>query len=202
MIEFSEYVSSRAARVESWIQKLSMWSEMGHAAPNAGHFAFARLEREGRLLAMITQNIDGLHQRAGSQSVIELHGTAVEVACLTCRARITMEAALERVTAGEEDPECVKCGGILKSATVSFGQMLPEDEINNSVAAAKDCEVFLSVGSSLVVYPAASLPEIAKRDGAVLVIINRTPTPLDGIADLVINDEIGVVLPRLLGFDE
>jgi NAD-dependent deacetylase len=202
MIEFSEYVSSRSARVESWIQKLSLWAEMGHAKPNAGHFAFARLEREQRLRAMITQNIDGLHQRAGSSNVIELHGTAVEVACLSCRARITMEAALERVSAGEEDPECKKCGGILKSATVSFGQMLPEDAVSDAVAAAKDCDIFLSVGSSLVVYPAASLPELAKRNGAVLIIINRTPTPLDGIADLVLNEEIGVALPRLLGFDE
>jgi NAD-dependent deacetylase len=202
MIEFSEYVSSRAARIESWTQKLTMWPEMRAAQPNAGHAAFARLEREGRLRAMITQNIDGLHQRAGSSNVIELHGTAVTVACLTCHARITMDAALERVIAGEEDPECSKCGGILKSATISFGQMLPQEVIGDSAEAARDCDVFLSVGSSLVVHPAASLPELAKRHGAVLIIINRTPTPLDGIADLVISDEIGVALPRLLGFDQ
>lgn len=198
IIEYGEFVSSRAARIESWQQKLEMWPLMRDALPNAGHRAFAELERQGRLRAMITQNIDGLHQRAGSSNIIELHGTAVEVECLTCGARIPMEDAIARVLAGELEPQCEGCGGIMKSATVSFGQAMPASAMRAAVEASQDCDVFLAVGSSLVVYPAASLPEIAKRSGAALIIVNRTPTPLDNVADLVLNEEIGITLPRLI----
>jgi len=199
IIEYQEFVSSRAGRVEYWRQKVAMWPEMRDARPNAGHSAFAELERRGTLRAMITQNIDGLHQRAGCMNVIELHGTTVEAVCLTCGDRISMDEALRRVEAGDPAPECDHCGGLLKPATVSFGQAMPAREMDMAVEACHDCDVFLAVGSSLVVYPAAALPELAKRKGAALIIINRTPTPMDGIADLVINDEIGKTLPMLIG---
>jgi NAD-dependent deacetylase len=199
VIEYQEFVSSRAGRVEYWRQKVVMWPEMRDARPNAGHMAFAELERRGTLRAMITQNIDGLHQRAGSTKVIELHGTTVEAVCLTCGNRISMDEAVRRVEAGDPAPECDRCGGLLKPATVSFGQSMPELEMELAVESCYDCDVFMAVGSSLVVYPAAALPELAKRNGAVLIIINRTPTQMDGIADLVINDEIGKTLPQLIG---
>jgi NAD-dependent deacetylase len=199
IIEYQEFISSRAGRVESWRQKVTMWPEMRDAQPNAGHLAFAELERRGKLRAMITQNIDGLHQRAGSTNVIELHGTTVEAVCLTCGDRISMDEAVSRVEAGDPAPECERCGGLLKPATVSFGQSMPEREMELAVEACHDCDVFLAVGSSLVVYPAAALPELAKRNGASLIIINRMSTVLDGIADLVINDGIGKILPQLIG---
>ncbi len=199
IIEYQEFISSRAGRVEYWRQKVAMWPEMRDAQPNAGHLAFAELQRQGRLRAMITQNIDGLHQRAGNTGVIELHGTSVEVLCLTCGASISMDEALRRVEKGDLAPECDHCGGLLKPATVSFGQSMPARAMDLAVSACCDSDVFLSVGSSLVVYPAAALPELAKRNGAALIIINRTPTPMDGIADLVINGEIGKTLPELIG---
>jgi NAD-dependent deacetylase len=199
MIEYQEFLTSRAGRIEAWRQKVQMWPEMRDAQPNAGHRAFVELERRGRLTALITQNIDGLHQRAGSRNVIELHGTTVEVECLSCHARSSMDEAVARVEAGDLAPECEGCGGLLKPATVSFGQPMPAREMELAVAAALDCEVFLVAGSSLVVYPAASLPELAKRNGATLILINRTPTPLDDLADLVLNEEIGKALPALAG---
>lgn len=199
MIEYGEFVSSRAGRVEYWRQKVAMWPEMRDAQPNGGHQAFVELERQGQLRAMITQNIDGLHQRAGNTNVIELHGTTVECECLTCGACISMDAAVDRVKAGDLAPECDGCGGLLKPATISFGQSMPALAMRAAVEACQDCDVFLAVGSSLVVYPAASLPELAKQSGAALIIINRTPTPMDEIADLVVNEEIGIVLPKLVG---
>jgi NAD-dependent deacetylase len=201
MIEYGEFVSSRASRVEYWRQKVAMWPEMRDALPNAGHRALVELERQGRLRALITQNIDGLHQRAGQscQNIIELHGTTTEALCLTCGSRISMDEAVRRVEDGQSAPECDDCGGILKPATVSFGQAMPAREMESALNACYDCDLFLAVGSSLVVYPAAALPELAKQNGATLIIINRTPTPLDGVADLVINEEIGKVLPQLVG---
>lgn len=202
IIEYGEFVSSRAGRVEYWRQKVAMWPEMRDAQPDGGHCAFAELERQGKLRAMITQNIDGLHQRAGNKNVIELHGTTVECECLTCGARISMDDAVERVKSGDLAPECDGCGGLLKPATISFGQSMPALAMKAAVEACQDCDVFLAVGSSLVVYPAASLPELAKQSGAALIIINRTPTPLDDNADLVVNEEIGKALPRLVGMVE
>lgn len=199
IIEYQEFVSSRAGRIEYWRQKVAMWPEMRDARPNAGHEALANLERRGKLRAMITQNIDGLHQRAGNTNVIELHGTTVEAECLSCRDRIPMDEAVARVVAGDLAPECELCGGLLKPATISFGQSMPAREMELAVAACRDCDVFLAVGSSLVVFPAASLPELAARNGAALIIINRTPTPLDELAGLVLREEIGTALPGLIG---
>jgi NAD-dependent deacetylase len=201
IIEFDEFVRNRQARVEAWRQRVEMWASMRDAQPNPGHYAFVELERRGKLRAMITQNIDGLHQRAGQspELVIELHGSNLWAACLTCGRRIPMQEAIDRVKAGDLAPECDACGGMLKAATVSFGQAMPERELSRAIEAAQRCEVFLAVGSSLVVQPAAMLPAVAKRAGARLIIINRTETPLDEAADLVVKEEIGRTLPALLG---
>ncbi|MBI3666087.1 MAG: Sir2 family NAD-dependent protein deacetylase [Acidobacteria bacterium] len=201
MIEFDEFVSSRASRIEYWRQKVESWPAMRDAQPNAGHLAFIDLERRGKLRALITQNIDGLHQRAGQSPklVIELHGTTAEAVCLSCRHRIPTDEAIRRIAAGDLAPECEKCGGLLKPATVSFGQAMPEHELRRASELSQRCEVFLAVGSSLVVHPAALLPVLAKQAGARLIIVNRTPTPLDETADLVLRDEIGKVLPALAG---
>ena len=201
IIEYQEFISSRAGRIEAWRQKVIGWPEMRNAQPNAGHLAFVELEQRGKLLAMITQNIDGMHQRAGHdpKKVIELHGTMLHAVCLSCGAPISMDEAVARVAVGELAPECEKCGGYLKTATVSFGQAMPEREMHRAYDAAESGEVFIAVGSSLVVHPAASLPALAKASGAKLIIINRTPTPLDEVADLVVREEIGKALPRLAG---
>ncbi len=199
-VYFHEFVNNEADRIEYWRQKVESWPAMRDAAPNPGHLAFVELARQEKLIAMITQNIDGLHQRSGLDNhlVLELHGTTAEAACLSCGDRISMDEAVERVNNGEPAPRCSRCQGLLKPATVSFGQSLPTDVLNRSQQAAQACEVFLAVGSSLVVEPAASLPLLAKQSGAKLIIVNRTETPLDGFADLVVRDEIGQTLPRLV----
>ncbi len=200
VVEYGEFVSSREARIEYWRQKIESWPAMRDAAPNAGHGAFVELERQGRLSAMITQNIDGLHQRAGQspELVIELHGTMAEAVCLSCGYRIPMNDAVARVERGDPAPECDRCGGFLKPATISFGQTMPEREMMRATEAARRSEVFLAAGSSLVVHPAAYLPVIAKQAGARLILVNRTPTPLDDLADAVLREEIGTVLPELV----
>ncbi len=203
-IYFDEFVRDESARVEAWRQKVESWPEMRDAKPNPGHMAFVELARLGKLAAMITQNIDGLHQRSGLKAsrVLELHGTTVEAVCLSCSRRIPMDEAVDRITAGEPAPKCRRCNGILKAATVSFGQAMPQDVMREAETAARSCEVFLAVGSSLVVHPAAGLPLVAKRAGAKLIIVNRTETPLDDVADLVVNEEIGKVLPGMVGMPE
>ena len=193
------YVNDPVARREAWRNRRqhAAWS----AAPNPGHDAFVRLERTGRLLAIVTQNIDGLHQRAGSspELVIELHGTLHEVQCLACGGRAPMSEALDRVDAGEDDPACRRCGGILKSATISFGQSLVPEVLAAAVAAAQECDLFLAVGSSLSVQPAAGLTSVAHRAGARVVIVNAQPTPYDELADAVLRAPISTVLPTLVG---
>jgi NAD-dependent deacetylase len=192
------YLSDPAVRRESWAKRLA--HEAWRAEPNAGHRALVGLERSGRLRALITQNVDGLHQRAGSSDdrVIEIHGTIWFAECMSCWERRPMEAILERVRAGEADPPCELCGGIIKSATISFGQALKEDVIQACIEAAADCDLFLAIGTSLTVHPAAGLCDVAVRTGARLVVINAQETPYDGIADAVINDPIGEVLPQLV----
>ena len=199
-VDFQEFVSSEAGRVEYWRQKAAAWPAMRAAQPNAGHYAFVELHRQGRLAALVTQNIERLHQRSGlpADSVLELHGTTTEAACLTCGDRITSDEACRRIEAGEKAPRCRACGGLLKPATVSFGQAMPLDVMARAQAAAETCDLLLAVGSSLVVEPAASIPRAAKAAGARLVIVNREPTPLDGLADGVARGEIGEVLPALV----
>ena len=202
-VDFQEFVSSEAGRVEYWRQKAAAWPAMRDSRPNAGHYAFVELHRQGRLVALVTQNIERLHQRAGlpAESVLELHGTTTEAVCLTCGGRIPADEACRRIEAGERAPRCRACGGFLKPATVSFGQAMPLDVMARAQAAAEACDLLLAVGSSLVVEPAASIPRAAKAAGARLVIVNREPTPLDGIADGVVRGEIGAVLPALVAAD-
>lgn len=199
-VYFDEFVRNEDDRIEYWRQKAESWPDMRSAQPNPGHLAFVELARQGKLTVMITQNIDGLHQRSGldPKLILELHGTTAEAACLSCGDRIPMDEAVERVAKGEAAPRCRSCGGLLKPATVSFGQAMPQDVLMQSQQAAQGCDLFLAVGSSLVVQPAASLPLVAKQSGAKLIIINRTETPLDDMADLVLRDEIGTVLPGMV----
>jgi NAD-dependent protein deacetylase/lipoamidase len=185
------------------VRRLSWQARLDHPAwraePSAGHRALAALERTGRLYALVTQNIDGLHQRAGSsaETVIEVHGTMRDVVCMSCGWRGPMPAALDRVRNGEDDPACGSCGGILKSATISFGQPLVPEVINRAMRAARRADLFLAIGSSLQVYPAAGLVPVAKESGARMVILNAEPTPFDDLADVVLRDPIGEVLPSI-----
>ncbi len=189
------------------VRKLSWQGRVDHPAwtakPNAGHRALVQLEQRGKLHALITQNIDGLHQRAGTSPdrVIEVHGTVHEVVCMRCGWRGPMLPVLERVRAGEEDPPCAACGGILKSATISFGQPLVPEVIAQAMRVAKDADLLLAVGTSLQVYPVAGTVPVAKAAGARLVIVNGEPTPFDGLADAVLSTPIGVVLPALCAPD-
>ena len=192
------YMSDPEVRRLSWQSRLehTAWS----AQPNAGHRALVELERRGKLHALITQNIDELHQLAGHSpdKVIEVHGTMRKVVCMSCGERAPMEKALARVRAGEADPPCRTCGGILKSATISFGQQLVPEVIDRAMQAAAQADLFLSVGTSLQVYPIAGAVPIAKRAGARVVIVNAEPTPFDELADAVFNESISAVLPKLL----
>lgn len=185
------------------VRKLSWRNRRAHPAwtaqPNAGHRALVELQRVGRLGGLITQNIDGLHQKAGSTDVIELHGSIYGVECLGCGARTPMADTLARVDAGEEDPPCLACGGILKSATVSFGQNLDIAVLRRAQEAARECTRFFAVGTSLTVQPAAGLARLAARHGARLTIVNAEPTPYDHLAAEVIREPIGSALPTLLG---
>ena len=200
IVDFQEFVSSEAGRIEYWRQKAAAWPAMRDAQPNAGHYAFVELHRQGRLDALITQNIERLHQRSGlpADKVLELHGTTTEAVCLACGDRITSDEACRRMEGGEKAPRCRACGGFLKPATISFGQAMPHDVMARAQVAAETCDLLLAVGSSLVVEPAASIPRVARQAGARLIIVNRDPTPLDGIADAVVHGEIGAVLPELV----
>jgi NAD-dependent deacetylase len=195
------YLADPEVRRQAWRSRLD--SPAWHAQPNAGHRAIVTLERRGKLHTLITQNVDGLHLMAGSDpdKVVEVHGTMRTVACLACGESAPMERALERVRAGEDDPACRTCGGILKSATISFGQSLVPEDISRAERAARSCDLLLAVGSTLTVYPVADVVPLAKASGARLVIVNAEPTPFDRIADAVINASIGDVLPRIVGKD-
>lgn len=199
-VYFDDFLENEEARIEYWRQKALLWPGMRDAAPNTGHEAFVRLFRLGKLDLLVTQNIDGLHQRAGlpPEAVCELHGTNTEAACLSCEDRIPFDEAFRRVGDGEPAPRCRRCGGLLKPATVSFGQALPPKVLARAADAARGCDLFLAVGSSLVVQPAAALPVLARQAGARLVIVNREPTPVDEHADLVLRGEIGEVLAELV----
>ena len=192
------YMADPEVRKESWKARLEhpAWN----AKPNAGHLALAGLEKRGKLHALITQNIDELHQMAGNSAdrVIEVHGTVRKVMCMTCGMTAPMQKALDRVRAGEEDPPCRDCGGILKSATISFGQALVPEVIERAMRAAGEADVFLSVGTSLQVYPIAGAVEVANAAGAKIVILNAEETPFDDIADAVFREPIGATLPQLL----
>lgn len=199
MSDIRYYVSDPEVRKLSWQNRLE--SPAWTAKPNNGHLALAELDKRGKLHALITQNIDGLHQRAGipAEKVIEVHGTLRKVMCLSCGWRDDMQVALARVRAGEEDPACGTCGGILKSATISFGQALVPEVIDRAMQVAREADVLLAVGSTLQVYPVAGAVPLAKQAGAKLVILNAQPTQFDELADVVLNTSIGEALPFLCG---
>lgn len=187
------------AQKEHWKFRREHYPQMLAREPNLGHLALARFEAAGRLLAIITQNIDGLHQKAGNRPdrVIELHGSTHRLRCMNCGTEYDGREIQERLEAGAEDPRCTVCGGPLRSATVLFGEPLPQQALKLAVAVSQACDLMLVVGSSLVVNPAARLPAIAKEKGARLVIINRTPTPLDAVADMHLQAEAGPTLDEL-----
>ena len=198
MIMYDEFLASREARVAYWKMRTELYREFGDAKPNDGHHAIARLEELGKIVAVITQNIDGLHQMAGSDRVVELHGTARVVGCVRCDKEWAPDVVLARVEAGDEAPDCDECGAPLKSKTVSFGQPMPEQEMVQAAQLASQADLCLAIGSSLVVEPAASIPRLAKEHGATLVIINNTETPLDYAADIVIREPIGETMRAVL----
>lgn len=199
MSTIQNYVADPEVRKRAWQSRLN--SQAWTAEPNDGHRALVDLERSGRLHTLVTQNIDGLHQSAGSDpdTVVEIHGTIREVGCLSCDDRAPMERALERVRAGEEDPACRSCGGILKSATISFGQGLIAADIERALVAAQQCDLLLAIGTTLAVYPVAEMVPIAHQAGAKIVIINGEATEMDHLATSVINASIGDVLPTVVG---
>jgi NAD-dependent deacetylase len=196
LVTLSYYLRDPDIRRRSWLLRRELAA--ADVRPNPGHAALVDLQRGGRLRALLTQNIDGLHQAAGSTGVRELHGTVHEVVCTACGARMPIADVLARVDAGEPDPACPVCGGVLKTATVYFGEALDPQVLDAASAAAADCDVFLAVGTSLGVYPAAGLVEVAAAHGARVVIVNAEPTPYDGLADLVVREPIGEALPALL----
>lgn len=195
-IPFDIFLQSEDARREAWRRKFAMDDLYRHAQPSRGHLALASLIAQGKMPAVITQNIDGLHHESGipAERVIELHGNGTYATCLSCGRRHELEAIRARFEAQGAAPACDACGGVVKAATISFGQAMPEDALRSAQDLALACDLFLVVGSSLVVHPAAALPALAKQSGATLVIINREPTALDDLADLVIRAEIGPVL--------
>lgn len=195
------YLADPQVRRRAWQARLD--NPVWRARPNPAHLALVALERAGKLRAIVTQNIDGLHQAAGSSAgkVIEIHGTAHWCTCLTCQRRTPMPEVLDRVRAGEPDPPCAACGGIQKSATISFGQTLRPEVLAAATAAATECDVFLAVGTSLSVHPAAGLCDLARAAGARLAVVNAEPTPYDQVADAVIQAPVGEVLTRLVAWE-
>jgi NAD-dependent deacetylase len=198
MATLQHYVADPDVRKRSWQDRLS--SPAWQAKPNAGHLALVELERRGNLDTLVTQNVDGLHLMAGTspERLIQIHGTMREVTCLACGERAPMERALARVRAGEDDPACRSCGGILKSATISFGQSLVAADLTRAQQAAHRSDLMLSVGTKLSVWPIAGVVPTAKEAGARVVIINAEPTELDSMADAVLRGSISEILPRLI----
>jgi NAD-dependent deacetylase len=195
-IQFEDFLASREMRDESWRRRLAMDPQFSTARPGRGHLALAGLHRAGKVPAVITQNIDNLHQASGipDAAVVELHGNTTYATCLDCARRYELGWVRERFSAAGRSPDCEECGGYIKTATISFGQAMPEGPMRRAEALTLSCDLFLAIGSSLVVWPAAGFPVMAKRNGARLVILNRDATEFDDIADLVIHQDIGSVL--------
>lgn len=202
-IMFDDFLASEDMRRESWRRKIGAEKTIGAATPNRGHRVVASLVKSGKVSHVITQNIDGLHQASGipDKRIIELHGNATYAKCLDCGRRYELGPIVEAFKADESLPICDHCEGIIKTATISFGQSMPEAEMARAEEATLACDLFIAMGSSLVVYPAAGFPLIAKDNGARLVILNREPTSLDSMADLVLNSEIGETLGEASGIE-
>lgn len=200
-IYFDDFMSSEEMRREAWRRKFATDETMVKAEPNAGHRALAKLVEQGRMTAIITQNIDGLHQRSGvpASKVIELHGNTTYATCLDCGQRYELAPIRMAFEKAGTLPICEKCDGIVKTATISFGQAMPEIQMARAQDETLNCDLFIVLGSSLVVYPAAGFPQIAKRRGAKLAILNRDPTDQDDAADLVLHGEIGPTMSRVVG---
>ena len=199
-VSYPDFLNKPEARRQYWETRRNLAGQVKAARPNAAHYALAELERRNMLLGIITQNFDGLHHDAGHDParVVELHGTSREAACTLCGTRSSMEELQRRVDAGETDPRCVLCGGYMKSATILFGQHIPTDVLARARELAKTCDLFMVVGSSLQVSPAANLPRLALKNEVPLIIVNLVPTPMDDYADIVIQEKAGLVLPRLV----
>jgi NAD-dependent deacetylase len=200
-IPFDEFLASQEARNEAWQRRFAMEEQFGGAKPGRGHRAIASLYRSGKVPAVITQNIDNLHQASGiaPEHVVELHGNTTFSLCLDCNERYELAWVRGRMDAANGcAPDCPACGGFIKTATVSFGQAMPDSAMQRAQELAQSCDLFLAIGSSLVVWPAAGFPLMAKRNGARLVIVNREPTEFDEIADLVVHEDIGTVLEPLI----
>lgn len=200
-IPFDEFLASQQARNESWRRRFAMEEQFAGAKPSRGHRALASLYRMGKVPAVITQNIDNLHQASGiaAEHVVELHGNTTFATCLDCSRRYELTWVRSRMDAGNGcAPDCPDCGGFIKTATVSFGQSMPDAAMRRAQELAQSCDLFLAIGSSLVVWPAAGFPLMAKRSGARLLILNREPTEFDDIADLVLHQDIGAVLEPLI----
>ena len=197
-VYFDAFMSDKNARIEYWRQKAAMYDDLQKAKPNAAHTALADLYDHGRLAAVITQNIDGLHQESGipAEDVIELHGNTRRVRCMSCSAVSSDHEAFQRIAAGDLAPKCL-CGGYLKPDTISFGQAMPETEVKRAIGLAQECDLFLVVGSTLLVQPAALLPDMARRSGAFLAIVNLSETPYDAMCDVRIQRKAGEVLPQI-----
>ena len=199
-VSYHDFLNNSQARQRYWQSRRNLSTRVATARPNAAHRALVELEHKQMLLGVITQNFDGLHHDAGhpSEHVIELHGTSRFAACTLCDVRSSMQELQQRIDAGEVDPRCSVCGGFLKSATILFGQRLPEAELTRAKALSAECDLFRVVGSSLKVTPAASLPRLALERDVPLIIINLQLTPLDDYADVVIHEKAGLVLPHLV----
>jgi NAD-dependent deacetylase len=197
---FQNFIASETSREKYWQMATEMWEPIKQAQPNPAHLAIAEMEKLGKLDCVITQNIDGLHFKAGNseEKVLQLHGTAIFVSCLSCKKRYDRDQIQDRIKKAQKAPRCDDCGGLLKPATISFGQSMPEKETHEAYHRSSICDLFIVIGSSLVVQPAASMPMVAKRNGARLVIINRDPTPCDDLADLVIHGQAGPTMAGIL----
>jgi len=202
-IYYDDYMSSVEMRTEAWRRRFALEDEIGDVEPGRGHRAIAHLVGLGRVTSVITQNIDNLHQASGvpPEKIVELHGNTTYALCMSCGERHELPPIREHFEANGAPPGCMTCGGIVKTATVSFGQPMPEEEMLRAEAATLDCDLFIAVGSSLVVYPAAGFPMLAKRNGARLIIINRDATEYDRFADLVVREDIGSVMAPLMGLN-
>jgi NAD-dependent deacetylase len=198
--DIRHYVGDPEVRVRNWAARAAgeIWVDR---EPNDGHRALVRLQEQAKLHTLITQNVDGLHQKAGieSQLMVEIHGNTRRAMCLSCSWRDDIEVVLTRVREGEPDPHCHECGGILKSATISFGQSLVPDDLERAHEAARSCDLFLAIGTSLAVYPIAGTVPVAKRNGASIVIVNLEPTEMDGLADVIVDASISEALPQIVG---
>ena len=199
-VSYQDFISKPEAREQYWQSRRNLSAQVLSAQPNAAHMALADLERKERLLGIVTQNFDGLHHDAGNnpKHIVELHGTSRAAACTLCGRRSSIQELQQRIDAGEIDPLCPDCGGFLKSATILFGQRVPDEELARAREFALSCDLFLVVGSSLKVNPAATLPRFALKNDVPLIIINLQPTHLDDYAEIVINQKAGVVLPPLV----